>query len=178
MAPLLCIPKKDGTLRMALDACQCNDNTIKDVTPLLNQDMIQEGVACAKFRSVDCLDYIINSHDIHPDHDKLNWVQEWRTPWNYNNVQQFVRLVNYISIFLPDVTIYMGPLMAITQNGLPFYWQAMHQQCFDMIKSICDQTPVIQPIDPQHNEPIWLICNVSKPGFRAMYGQGTTWRTC
>lgn len=44
-APLLCIPKKDGTLQMALDARQRNDNTIKDVTPLLNQEVIREDVA-------------------------------------------------------------------------------------------------------------------------------------
>ncbi|KAG6859115.1 hypothetical protein C0995_011384, partial [Termitomyces sp. Mi166 len=37
-APLLCIPKKDGMLWTALDAWQCNDNTIKDVTPLPDQE--------------------------------------------------------------------------------------------------------------------------------------------
>ncbi|KAG6892840.1 hypothetical protein C0992_012273, partial [Termitomyces sp. T32_za158] len=50
-APLLCIPKKDGTLRTALDARQRNDNTVKDVTPLPDQEVIREDVACAKFRS-------------------------------------------------------------------------------------------------------------------------------
>ncbi|KAG6881343.1 hypothetical protein C0995_002245, partial [Termitomyces sp. Mi166 len=39
-APLLCISKKDRTLRTALDAQQRNDNTIKDVTPLLDQEVI------------------------------------------------------------------------------------------------------------------------------------------
>ncbi|KAG6871159.1 hypothetical protein C0992_011603, partial [Termitomyces sp. T32_za158] len=50
-APLLCIPKKDGTLRTALDARQRNDNTVKDVTPLPDQEVIREDVARAKFRS-------------------------------------------------------------------------------------------------------------------------------
>ncbi|KAG6892098.1 hypothetical protein C0995_005345, partial [Termitomyces sp. Mi166 len=50
-APLLCIPKKDGTLRTALDAQQRNDNTIKDVTPLLDQEVIHEDVAKARYRS-------------------------------------------------------------------------------------------------------------------------------
>lgn len=44
-APLLCIPKKDGTLRTALDARQRNDNTVKDVTPLPDQELIREDVA-------------------------------------------------------------------------------------------------------------------------------------
>ncbi|KAG6892546.1 hypothetical protein C0995_003159, partial [Termitomyces sp. Mi166 len=50
-APLLCIPKKDGTLQTALDARQCNDNTIKDVTPLPDQEVIHEDVVKAKYRS-------------------------------------------------------------------------------------------------------------------------------
>ncbi|KAG6867440.1 hypothetical protein C0993_002743, partial [Termitomyces sp. T159_Od127] len=51
-APLLCIPKKDGTLQTALDAWQRNDNTIKDVTPLPDQEVIhEEGVAKATYRS-------------------------------------------------------------------------------------------------------------------------------
>lgn len=32
-APMLCIPKKDGTLRTAIDLRKRNDNTFKDVTP-------------------------------------------------------------------------------------------------------------------------------------------------
>ncbi|KAG6881257.1 hypothetical protein C0995_002480, partial [Termitomyces sp. Mi166 len=49
-APLLCIPKKDGTLQTALDARQHNDNTIKDVTPLPDQEVICKDVAKAKYR--------------------------------------------------------------------------------------------------------------------------------
>ncbi|KAG6901114.1 hypothetical protein C0995_000493, partial [Termitomyces sp. Mi166 len=40
---------KDKTLRTALDAQQHNDNTIKDVTPLLDQEVIHEDVAKAKY---------------------------------------------------------------------------------------------------------------------------------
>ncbi|KAG6875656.1 hypothetical protein C0992_002932 [Termitomyces sp. T32_za158] len=46
-APLLSIPKKDGTLRTALDAQQRNDNTINDVTPLPDQEVICKNVAKA-----------------------------------------------------------------------------------------------------------------------------------
>ena len=43
-------PKKDGTLCTALDTCQWNDNTIKDVTPLPDQEVICEDVAWACIR--------------------------------------------------------------------------------------------------------------------------------
>ena len=50
-APLMCIPKKDGRLRTVVDARQRNDNTVKDVTPLPDQEAIREDVARAKYRS-------------------------------------------------------------------------------------------------------------------------------
>jgi hypothetical protein len=53
-APMLCIPKPKKevlTLRTAIDCRQRNDNTVKDVTPLPDQDQIRLDVARAKVRS-------------------------------------------------------------------------------------------------------------------------------
>ena len=50
-APLICLPKKDGRLRTVIDARQRNENTVKDITPLPDQDIIREDVARAKYRS-------------------------------------------------------------------------------------------------------------------------------
>jgi len=47
----MCIHKKDGRLRTVVDARQRNDNTVKDVTPLPDQDAIREDVARARYRS-------------------------------------------------------------------------------------------------------------------------------
>ena len=47
-APLMCIPKKDSKLRTVIDARQRNENTVKDVTPLPDQEMIREDIARAQ----------------------------------------------------------------------------------------------------------------------------------
>jgi hypothetical protein len=285
-APMLCLKKKDNHLRTVIDARQRNENTIKDVTPLPDQEVIREDVARGKIRSkidlsdayeqvrvragdvektafatitgtyvshimqqgdcnapatfqrlmtsifrdvigrsvhvylddifvfsdtpeehekhlrevfdrlrsnslylkwakcdlysrsIDCLGHTIDDKGIHPDTDKLARIVDWRTPRDYNDIQRFVGLVNYVANFLPDVTTYTGPLMSMTQNGAPFHWRPIHQQCFDMIKRICRKTPIIRPIDPKSDEPIWLICDASKTGVGAMYGQGPTWQNC
>lgn len=285
-APLLCIPKKDGQLRTVIDARQRNDNTIKDVTPLPDQEVIREDIARARYRSkidladaykqvrvrlqdvdktafatiagtyiskimqqgdcnapatfqrlmttifrdiiriyvhvyldnififsdtvdeheehlqlvfeqlrkhslfvkeskcdlyadhIDCLGHVIDDKGTHPDVDKLACIRNWRTPQNYNDVQHFVGLVNYLSNFLPEISTYTGPLLSITQNGTPFHWRPLHQRCFDMVKRICAKTPIIKPIDLKTGERIWVICNASKTGIGAMYGQGPNWTDC
>ncbi|KAJ3574767.1 hypothetical protein NP233_g1561 [Leucocoprinus birnbaumii] len=285
-APLMCIPKKNGELRTVVDARPRNENTVKDVTPLPDQEVIREDVARAKFRSkidlsnayeqvrvvlrdvdktafstiqgtmishimqqgdcnapatsqrlmtaifrdalglfvhvylddifiysetledhqrhlrfafdklrenqlyikkekcdlyaekIDCLGHIITDEGIYPDMDKLARIRDWHVPRNYNDVQRFIGLINYLANFLPDISTYTGPLLAITQNGMPFHWRPIHQKCFDTIKAICCKTPILKPIDPKSKEPIWVICDASKTGIGAVYGQGPTWDQC
>jgi len=285
-APLVCVAKKNGKLRTVVDARQRNDNTVKDVTPLPDQELIREDIARAHYRSkidladayeqvwvrpedvhktafatitgtyvsnvvqqgdcnapatfqrlmtsvfrnaigrylhvylddifvytdsieeherclkfvfdrlrqnhlylkwdkcnlyaktMDCLGHTIDERGIHPDTDKLGRIRDWRTPRNYNDVQQFISLVNYVANFLPNISMYTAPLQGMTQNGAPFLWKPMHQRCFDMIKQVCCKTPIVRPIDTRLEDPIWVICDASKTGIGAMYGQGPTWATC
>ena len=51
VTPMLCIPKKNGTIRTIFDLQQQNKNTWKDVTPFPDQDAIRHDIAQATFRS-------------------------------------------------------------------------------------------------------------------------------
>ena len=48
---MLCVKKKMNKLRTVVDGRQRNDNTIRDVTPLPDQDIIRLDVARAKIHS-------------------------------------------------------------------------------------------------------------------------------
>ena len=49
--PILCIPKKNSKLRTVFDLREQNDNTIKDVTPFPDQDIICDDMARVAYRS-------------------------------------------------------------------------------------------------------------------------------
>ena len=87
-------------------------------------------------------------------------------------------LVKYLTHFMPDVSAYTGPLAAIQKNGHPFLWKPLHQVCMDNIKALACKTPILQPVDPSLDKPIWVICDASASGIGAVYGQGQTWQTC
>lgn len=55
---------------------------------------------------MDCMGHVIDDRGLHADADKLAKIREWRQPRNYNDVQKFLGLVNYVAHFLPDVTAY------------------------------------------------------------------------
>jgi hypothetical protein len=128
--------------------------------------------------SIDCLGHRIDDKGLHVDADKMAKIREWNTPRNINDVQRFLGLVQYLAHFLPDVTVYTSPLANITVNGMPFSWRPLQEKCFQTIKNMCCQTPILRPIDHKKDEPIWIICDASAYGIGAMYGQGPNWQTC
>jgi hypothetical protein len=52
---------------------------------------------------MDCLGHIINDKGIHADADKMLRICKWRQLRNYNNVQRFLGLVQYLAHYMPDV---------------------------------------------------------------------------
>ncbi len=49
--PMLCLSKKDRHLRTVVNCRQWNENTVKDMTPMPDQDGIREDVTRSKYRS-------------------------------------------------------------------------------------------------------------------------------
>jgi transposase InsO family protein len=284
--PMLCIPKRNGSLRTPLDCRKRNDNTVHDVTPLPDQEQIRLAVAGAKYRtkfdvsnafeqvriepddiwktsfasiygtytslvmqqgdcnapatfqrlmtwvlrdgigiyvwvylddifiysntieeheehirlvmealkrdkfylslekcefyskSMDCLGHVIDDDGIHASEDKMDKIRNWPTPENFHDVQRFLGLVQYLAHFMPDVSAYTGPLAGITRNGHEFEWTPLHEKCFESIKQLICRTPILKPIDPNSDDPIWVICDASTNGIGALYGQGPTWQNC
>ena len=222
---MLCIPKKNGTLRTVFNLQQQNKNTWKDTTPFPDQDAIHHDIAQAMFRSkldmteayeqtcirpedvrkmtfstifgmfqsrvmqmgdcnapstfqqlmtaifqdllgrfvhiyldnifiysqsirehiehimkvlqqlrelqfylsrskldlfsdkTDCLGHVIDDNGIHPKLDKMWQIREWRIPQNYNEVQKFLGLVQYLALYMPDIMAYTTPLSGSAQNN-------------------------------------------------------------
>lgn len=68
----------------------------------------------------ECLVHVINDQGLHADIDKMTKVQEWPTPQNYNDVQRFLGLVQYLASFMPDVLAYSFVLSGMVCNGQEF----------------------------------------------------------
>lgn len=127
---------------------------------------------------MECLGHIIDNEGIHADEDKMTRIREWRTPRTYNDIERFLGLVNYVSHFMPDLSAFSGPLHNIQRNGHLFEWRPIHQSCFDNIKALAAKAPILKPINPRAEEPIWIVCDASTHGVGAYYGQGPDWKTC
>ena len=54
----------------------------------------------------DCLGHVIDDKGIHVKLDKMRQIREWRIPQNYNEVQKFLGLVQYLALYMPDIMAY------------------------------------------------------------------------
>src|SRR6266481_2706181 len=127
---------------------------------------------------MDCLGHVITNVGIQACTDKMQKIWDWQQPCNYHDVQQFLGLIQYLAHFLPDITAYTSPLSTCTCNSKLFLWTPLLDKCFESIKTLTCRAPILKPIDASHPEPIWVICDGSKSGVGALYGQGPDWQTC
>ena len=288
-SPLLCIPKKDGRLHTVVDCRERNLNTVKDLTPFPDQDMIRNDVARAPYRTkldmsdayeqvwiepddvknsafstivgtflshvvqqgdcnapatfqrlmtrifrryigkfvyvylddififsysieehedhlstifnllrkqklylsakkvdlyserMDCLGHMIDRRGLHADGDKMKSIRHWPKPRDYNDVQKFLGMINYLSQFMPDVSAFTSPLSGMSRMRV-WRWTPLHDKCFDSLKVMACRSPILKPIDyeraQQNGESIFLICDASVSGVGSYYGQGHDWETC
>ena len=65
----------------------------------------------------DCLGHVINNNGIHAELDKMQQIREYRIPRNYNEVQKFLGLVQYLALYMPDIMAYTTPLSGSAQNN-------------------------------------------------------------
>ncbi|KAG8719335.1 hypothetical protein FRC09_011299 [Ceratobasidium sp. 395] len=126
---------------------------------------------------VDCLGHIVDHEGIHADTDKMAVIRDWPTPRTMVDVQRFLGLVQYLAAYMPDLTAHTTPLSALTRKGRPFVWTPLHDRCFAAIKGLACNAPVLRPINPAVDEPIWLVTDASVAGVGCVYGQGKDWRT-
>ena len=86
--PLLCICKADGSLRTVIDARNRNSNTILDITPMPDMQLIQESVARTKYRSkIDMSDAYEQIH-VDPDDIHRTMFSMPHGTYNSNTMQQ------------------------------------------------------------------------------------------
>ena len=127
---------------------------------------------------MDCLGHLITDASIHADTDKMQKIRDWQQPHSYHEIQRFLGLVHYLAHFMPDITAYTSPLAGCMRNNKLFLWTSLLHKCFESIKALACRMPILKPNNVDYPDPIWVICNSSKSGVGAIYGQGPEWQTC
>ena len=68
------------------------------------------------------LGHVIDDNGIHAELDKMQRIREWRIPPNYDEVQKFLGLVQYLALYMPEIMAYTTLLSGSVQNNWTFQW--------------------------------------------------------
>ena len=81
-------------------------------------------------------------------------------------------MVNYLSAYVPHLATVAALLTRLCGSTVPWKWTNMHDVSFKTVKDIISAKGILQPINYDAPDPIFLITDASATGIRAWIGQG------
>lgn len=123
-----------------LDTLEEHYDNIRKVLQALCDAQLYVNMKCHLYcTEIDFLRHHISANGIKADASKVDCILNWPALATAKQVQSFLGLVQYISVFLPCLAEYTSVLHELTtyECDLLFLgWTKKHQHAFDMIKQI------------------------------------------
>jgi len=115
------------------------------------------------------LGHIVSSDGVSVDPSKVDKVQNWPTPQNTKDVQQFLGLANYYRRFIRNFADLAKPLHKLTERNVAFSWTQECQDAFDSLRLKLTSTPILAY--PDFNKSFLLDTDASNSGIGAVLSQ-------
>ena len=80
---------------------------------------------------------------IRPLRSQIKAIQKLKPPTTIKGCQSFVGMVNFVSIFCPQLQKLLKPIYDLTRKGKQFLWEEEQQKAFDEIKCRLQRPPVL-----------------------------------
>ena len=84
---------------------------------------------------------------VKPLHSHLEANTKFKTPTIAKQCKSFVGMVNFVSIFCPDLQKLLKPIYDLTRKGRQFIWEKAQQDAFEEIKQRLQKPPVLHMPD-------------------------------
>ena len=88
---------------------------------------------------------------IRPLRSQIEAIQKLKPPTTIKGCWSFVGMVNFISIFCPELQKLLKPIYDLTRKGKQFLWEEEQQKAFDGIKHRLQRPPVVHNLTDMDN---------------------------
>ena len=95
-----------------------------------------------------------------PLRSRLEAIQNLQPPKTPKGCRSFVGVVNFLSMFCPELQKLLKPIYDLTRKGKPFYWGKEQQDSFEEIKCRLMKPPVLHM--PNKTGRFYLYSDTSK----------------
>ena len=80
---------------------------------------------------------------IKPIKTRIDAILNTPAPKTPKECKSFCGVVNYLSLFCPNLQSHLAPIYDLTRKGRPFIWTEHHQKAFDKIKELMTKPPIL-----------------------------------
>ena len=84
---------------------------------------------------------------VKPLRSRLEAIQKVKPPMTQKSCRSMAGVVNFVSIFCPELQKLLKPIYELTKKGRPFVWGDEQQTAFDEIKSRLLKPPILSMQD-------------------------------
>ena len=130
--------------------------------------------------SIRYLGFIIDFSGVHADPEKVSAITEFPVPKNVSEVRRFLGILNQLAKFIPNLSEKTKHLRSLLSKNKDWYWDTVHKNCFENLKSLLTSTEVLTLYDV--DRPTRLFCDASRNGLGAVLlqkvgdGDSEIWR--
>ena len=86
---------------------------------------------------------------VKPLRSRIEVIQKLKPPTMIKECRSFVGMVNFVSIFCPELQGLLKPIYYLTRKGRHFVWGEEQHKAFEEIKSRLQRPPVLHLPDRQ-----------------------------
>ena len=97
---------------------------------------------------------------IKPLRNRIEAILKLEPPKMLKGCRSFAGIINFLSMFCPELQKLLKPIYNLTRKGRPFIWGEEQQVAFEEIKRILVKAPVLHM--PYHEGRFHLYSNTSK----------------
>ena len=143
-------------------------NIINLVNVAQREGLVFNSKICAiKQESVTFFGRVFSAEGYSPDLEKIQGISEMTPPQMKQELQLFLRAVNYLQTFVPHLSSNTEPLQALLKKENWFAWDENTNTCFQKIKSQL-QKALLRPLRYyDRSKPVTLQCDASLKGLGA-----------
>ncbi|GBM96338.1 Transposon Ty3-G Gag-Pol polyprotein [Araneus ventricosus] len=93
--------------------------------------------------------HALSSDSIAVDKSKLEPILSMSKPEDWQRLHRYLGIINYLSKFLPNLSLLIAPLRELIKNNTVWLWNPSHHKILDRVKEQITKSPVLAFFDPR-----------------------------
>ena len=115
------------------------------------------------------LGFVVTSHSIQVDEEKVKAIKEWPTPKSIGEVRSFHGLAGFYKRFVRAFSIIAAPLTEVIKKNVGFTWGQAQEDAFQLLKGRLTSAPLL--VIPDFLKTFEIECDASGIGIGAVMMQ-------